>query len=481
MRIACVFVAHLRAKIEMRRHPHLKERPAVIVDRSRGRPTVIDHLPATSGVSVGMTIEDAMSKHASIVVLEADESSYREAFQQILAFLQDIGDQVEGSGLGTAYVRLDGLEKMHGGEVRIIDLLLNCLPRDLKAQVGVGEGKFPAFTAARTSRPLTATALGTDAASFLAAHSIDLLPISPDTKEAMHRLGLHKMGDIASMKETDIVDQFGLYGAKAWRLCRGMDNRPLATLRHDESIVERVSLPFSATSLEPLMAAVDILLRRGYSHPQMHGRQAGVGTLFCGSPGGASWEKVIRFRRGAGSWEDASRVVRVQLEADHPTVPVEEVMLTLADLDGESGAQGQLLPDVKKDREGRLVEMERQLRGRIDGKPALYRLAPIAPWHPAPEMRVIGIPIDHSDRNGVKAFSTPICVAVREGKEHRPAAVRFGKRWYHVADIEDLWSFDLWWMPRPLTRTYYLLCREDGRKVTLFRDHGNGLWYQQAP
>ena len=476
-----MFIAHLRAKVEMRRRLHLREKPAVIVNRSRGRLTVIDHLPATSGVSVGMTIEEAMSKHANIVVLEADESSYREAFQQILAFLQGIGDHVEGSDLGTAYVRLDGLEKMHGGEGRIIDLLLNCLPRYLEAQVGVGSGKFPAFTAARTSRPLTATALSTDAASFLATHPIDLLPISPDTKEAMHRLGLHKMGDIASMKETDIVDQFGLCGSKAWRLCRGMDNSPLVTLRHEESIVKRVSLPFSATSLESLMAAVDILLRRAYSLPQMHGRQASAVTLFCGSPERPSWEKVIRFKRGAGRWEDASRVIRMQLEADHPTVLVEEVMLTLADLDGESGAQGQLLPDVKKDREERLVEMERQLRGRMDGKPALYRLAPIAPWHPAPEMRVIGIPIDHSDRNRVKGFSTPICVAVREGKEHRPAAVRLGKRWYHVAGIEDLWSFDLWWMSRPLTRTYYLLRREDGRKITLFRDDGNGLWYQQAP
>jgi len=96
-------------------------------------------------------------------------------------------------------------------------------------------------------------------------------------------------------------------------------------------------------------------------------------------------------------------------------------------------------------------------------------------------MRVIGIPINHSGRNGVKAFSTPICVAVREGKEGQPAAVRLGKRWYRVADIEDLWSFDLWWMPRPLTRTYYLLRREDDRKVTLFRDDGSGLWYQQTP
>lgn len=46
MKIACVLVTHLRAKLEMRRQPHLKDRPAVIVDRSRGQSLVIDQFPA---------------------------------------------------------------------------------------------------------------------------------------------------------------------------------------------------------------------------------------------------------------------------------------------------------------------------------------------------------------------------------------------------------------------------------------------------
>ena len=38
MRVACVLVTHLRAKVELRKQPHLADRPAVIVDRSKGRP-----------------------------------------------------------------------------------------------------------------------------------------------------------------------------------------------------------------------------------------------------------------------------------------------------------------------------------------------------------------------------------------------------------------------------------------------------------
>ncbi len=62
MRVACVLVTHLRAKVEMGRQPHLKERPVLIVDRSQGRPAVVDRFPSASGVAAGMTLEQALSR-----------------------------------------------------------------------------------------------------------------------------------------------------------------------------------------------------------------------------------------------------------------------------------------------------------------------------------------------------------------------------------------------------------------------------------
>ena len=48
-----------------------------------------------------------------------------------------------------------------------------------------------------------------------------------------------------------------------------------------------------------------------------------------------------------------------------------------------------------------------------------------------------------------------------------------------MARIEDLWCFDLWWMPRPMTRTYYRVGREDGGEVTLFLDGREDRWFRQ--
>lgn len=38
MKIACILITHLRAKVELRRLPHLGDRAVLIVDRSRAGP-----------------------------------------------------------------------------------------------------------------------------------------------------------------------------------------------------------------------------------------------------------------------------------------------------------------------------------------------------------------------------------------------------------------------------------------------------------
>ena len=98
MRVACVLITHLRAKAEMRRQPHLKGRAALIVDRnpSIGIPVVVDRFPEASGVMVGMTPEQAVSRHANAVVLDADEPLLSSSLRAGAHFAA--GDQRQGRG-----------------------------------------------------------------------------------------------------------------------------------------------------------------------------------------------------------------------------------------------------------------------------------------------------------------------------------------------------------------------------------------------
>ena len=117
----------------------------------------------------------------------------------------------------------------------------------------------------------------------------------------------------------------------------------------------------------------------------------------------------------------------------------------------------------------------------MGGRPVLHRVVPVAPWHPAPEMRAMQVPLDDSGTGGMKPLSMPSAVDVREGPEGEPLEARLGAGWRRITRTLDTWCFDLWWMPQPLTRTYYRVVREDGGEVTLFRDHRKNRWFQQDP
>ena len=480
MKVACLLITHLRAKVEMRHHPDLKNIAAIIVERSRGRSQVVDSTPSASGVSPGMTLEEALSIRSGALVLEANEPHYLRVFAQVLASLQGISDRVEGSELGTAYVRLDGLEHLHGGEARLVNALLNAVPQDLAPRVGVAEAKFPAFVAAKASDPLRATQVPIDTVSFLAPHPVDLLPVPADLKVALHRFGLHTLGDVGSMTEASLVDRFGGEGRIAWHLSRGMDDSSVVPLAHAETVVERISLPFSSASLDLLLAVVDTLLARAFSRPSMRGRYAGKVLLEYALEGGPTWTREITFKGGVGNRKRALSIIEPRLEEEHPSGPVEDVTLTLGELTGESGTQLGLLPEARESGRRRLIELDRELRARTGGSPALYRVVGVAPWHPAPEMRAMRVPVDSSARDEVRSLSSPVPVVVREGRDRQPKAVRLGSRWREVSRIEEQWGFDLWWMSRPMTRTYYRVRGEDGVEVTLFRDDRGGCWYRQG-
>ena len=477
-----MLVTHLRAKVEISRQSDLKEKAVLVVDRdpARARPLVVDRSPAAHRARGGMTLEQALSHHGDAIVLDADEPHYRSVFGQMLTALQGVSDRVERAELGAAYVGLDGLEGLYRGEAGAVSALLNAVPSYLHPRVGVADAKLPAYVAALTSTAHGAFRVPAEVSAFLAPYAIDLLPVSADLKSELHRFGLHTMGAVASMSRHAFADRFGPEGEHAWSLSSGSDDSPVVPLAFEESVVERMSLPFHSSSIDALLVAVGALFKRAYARPDMRGRYEGAAGLLCTAPGWPAWERSIRFKQPLGAWERAFAIVRSRLEANPPRFPVEDVALALSGVTGEYGVQMGLLRGAREDGHGRLVEADRRLRGVMGGAHALHRIVRVAPWHPAPEMRALLVPIDPSGRETIRPLHMPKPVEVREDAAGEPASLRIEKRWRSVARIDDQWTFDLWWLPEPVSRVYYRIDPGDNSWMTLFRDQVDDRWYRQS-
>ena len=281
---------------------------------------------------------------------KADESCDRKIFSQTVDGLATISDRIEAAAPGTVYVRLDGLEKLYGGEAQLLKALLGAVPQALQPRIGVADAKFPAFVAASSSHS-GVTIVPADVPGFLAPYAVDLLPIPVEVRDGLERFGLHTMGAVAALQEGQFLDQFGLDGRRAWRLCRGVDDSPVMPLKREEPVVERLSLPFHTTSLNVLRAAIDTLLRRTWSHPRMRGRCPGRADLECTVSAAPPWTHTVHFKENVPGWERAAFIVNHRVERNPPHAPVEAVKLVLSDFTAAMGVQLSLLPNPREDRE----------------------------------------------------------------------------------------------------------------------------------
>ncbi len=70
---------------------------------------------------------------------------------------------------------------------------------------------------------------------------------------------------------------------------------------------------------------------------------------------------------------------------------------------------------------------------------------------------------------------------VEAGDDGRPVAVYLSGRRYAVEAVLETWRIDdEWWRHQPVSRVYYSLLLEDGRRMTVYRDLVNGRWLKQA-
>ena len=364
----------------------------IITESYGSKELVLDSSSEARGVISGMSLQEAVSRCKDTVLLQADVPYYESAFDALLHSLEQRSPLVEKAELGCAYVGLNGLEAMYGGEARLIAALLQAAPREFNPRIGVAAGKFPAYIAAVTSSGGRATRVPEDVAGFLKEFSVDLLPLSWNNKSRLHGFGLHTLGQLAALSVGPLQAQLKAEGRRAWELASGIDYSPLLPYQREEVVTEFLAFPSPTVTRLAVLTAIETLLGRAFTRPQIRGKYVRTATIESQVFRHPPWARQFAFKEALGSKEKALFALKSRLDTLALPGPLEDMKLTLAGFTGESGIQSSLFSDVRKREQ--LREMIRQLEALLGCKPPIYQVRDVEPWSRIPERRQALVPFD---------------------------------------------------------------------------------------
>ena len=390
MPIACLHIPRFTVEVERQRRNDLTTRliligDAAVLDSSLGA--------ETSGVRRGMRMSEAIGLCHRAQVLPPDFPHYQRRFEEVLDFLASYSPEIEASGLGTAFLSLDGLSEESSAYA---EGLISSLHRRLNfmAAVGVADGKFTARVAAHITRPglVKAASLGEEAA-FMAPLPVDQLPAGESMRWRLRLLGIESIGDIARLPLGAFQQQFGTEGKRCWELANGIDNEPLLPRVKEETIVKRLHMPAPAVSLEAILVGVERLVHAAYGDSGRRGRRVRKAVVRAALDGGGTWELPVPFREAKADPRDAWFAVKGAVERRPPERAVEELEVELVGLSGESGKQATMFNEKGKLRD-QITEAVRQLRAQ-HGDDLIGKVVEVEPWSRIPERRMALADFDH--------------------------------------------------------------------------------------
>ena len=196
-------------------------------------------------------------------------------FEQVVSLVEELCPRVEVLHPGACAIGARGPARYFGGEQALAGKIIETIAGGgFACSAGVADGLFAARLAARAAAPGTATLVPPGQASeFLAPYPVSVLD-SEELTELLPRLGIVTLGEFARLPASQAANRFGMPGAAAHRLARGLDPRPLAARPPAADLTVSVAFDPPAELAEPVVFAAKALAE------QMHDGLAARG-LAC--------------------------------------------------------------------------------------------------------------------------------------------------------------------------------------------------------
>lgn len=226
------------AAIEMRERPELADRPLAVGGSSgRGVLTTCNYKAREFGCRSAMPAFKALALCPELVIVPVRFELYRRDSARIRSIFARYTERIEPLSLDEAYLDVSHLET----EAASVAWAIRAEIREetgLTASAGIAPNKFLAKISSDWNKPDGQFEVRPEeVADFTAALPVEKIwGVGKRTAERLHAAGLATCGAIRERSEMELVRRFGKFGSSLYRLCRGIDERPVESNRERKSL-----------------------------------------------------------------------------------------------------------------------------------------------------------------------------------------------------------------------------------------------------
>ncbi len=209
--------------------PSLKGKPVVVGGKAdqRGVVAAASYAARKFGVHSAMPLRTAARLCPHAIFVEGHPERYREYSKKIFATLQQFSPQVEMASIDEAYLDLTGTERLHGPAMRAAHALHHAIQQEtkLKCSLGLASARLVAKVSSDQAKPngILYVLPGREA-RFLAPLEVRKIPgVGKKTEQALHSIGIWRVGDLAALDENFLASRFGKWGLALAGKARGED------------------------------------------------------------------------------------------------------------------------------------------------------------------------------------------------------------------------------------------------------------------
>ena len=444
-----------------------------------------DMAARTLGLRAAMPLAHAQAMVPGLTVVDATPPEDARALAQLAAWCLRLSPLTAADPPDGVWIDATGCAHLHGGEPAMLRLLVDHLAqRGLTARVAIADTPGAAHAAARFgARDITVVPAGAQS-DELALLPIEALRIDAQAADGLRRLGLERIGQLATTPRGPLARRFGAAVLGRLDQALGRVQEPIRPVLPPETIVVQRRFVEPIATAEAFVSVILTLVQEACRLLEQRGE--GVRCLDLVFERVDATVQVVRIgtSRPVRDVRHLARLLDERIETVDPGLGVEAMRLVLPLVEPLSCKQKRNGLAAEDAASPDLSDLVDRLSNRL-GPNRVYRLQPTESDVPERSQHAVGIdtPVDAS---WVSPWLRPVRLLLHPEPvqalgmlpDHPPRAFTWRRIRHRVtrADGPERITGE-WWRRDPeiaAVRDYWIVENQEGRRFWLFRQ-GDGV------